>query len=318
MSQKQRMKEKFKVVFFGTPEFAVPSLKSLIRNNYQVIACVTRPDKPRGRHLKFRFSPVKKLAQKHNLKILQPTKINSPDFLKELKEIKPALFVVVAFGKILPKKIIDLPMFGTLNLHASLLPRYRGASPIHYALLNGDKKTGVTIMKMDEHMDTGPVVSQLEIDIQKKDNLSTLHDKLAQEGAQLLVNTLPDYFSYNINLKKQDESQATYTKVLKKEDGRINWSKSAKKIESKVRAFNPWPGAFTYYQNNLIKIKEGQTTGQASSKKPGYLFYKKNKILVTTDTNLFEIKKIQLAGKKALTASEFINGQKEFDGVYLN
>ena len=318
MDQSQRMKEKFKIIFFGTPEFAVPSLKWLIKNDYKIAACVTRPDKPKGRDLNIRFSPVKKLAKKNNLKILQPEKINDPTFIKTLKEINPALFVVVAYGKILPKKIIDLPMFGTLNVHASLLPKYRGASPIHYALLNGDKKTGVTIMKMDEHMDTGPILSQLEIDIDKEENLSSLHDKLAQEGAQLLTNTLPGYFSYDINLEKQDESEASYTKILKKEDGRINWSKSAQEIENKIRAFNPWPGTFSYYKNSLIKIKEGEATDQPSGKKPGYLFYKNDKIFVTTKTNLFEIKKIQLSGKKALGASDFINGQKEFNGIYLN
>jgi len=316
--QERKMKENFKIVFFGTPAFALPSLEELVKHGYKISACVTRPDTVKGRHLKITKSEVKKMAEKYNLPVFQPSEINDKQFFLNLKKIQPALFIVVAYGKILPKKIIDLPMFGTLNIHASLLPKYRGASPIHYALLNGDKVTGVTIMKMDEHMDTGPIVSQKEVKIVPKETLSSLHDKLAKEGARLLLETLPDYFSYNLKLQKQDDSKASYTKILKKEDGHLDWQEPALKIERKIRAFNPWPGTFSYIRGKFLKILEAQATSILVDKKPGYFFYKKNRIYVSSSDNLLEIKKLQLEGKNPLGAEEFINGQPNLNGVFLS
>src|SRR5271168_5246745 len=234
-----------KIVFMGTAELSCASLEKLAGKR-SVIAVVTQPDKPKGRELKLQFSPVKILAEKLKLPVLQPLKARDEKFISGLRELQPDLIVVVAYGQILPQSILDLPKFGCVNVHTSLLPKYRGASPIQSAILNGETETGVTIMKMDAGLDTGEIISQARTPILPEDNSQTLHDRLAQLGAELLVETIPDYVTGKISPKPQPAEGASYAAKIKKEDGKIDWNEPAEKILNRLRAFTPWPGAFTF------------------------------------------------------------------------
>jgi methionyl-tRNA formyltransferase len=229
----------------GTAELSCASLEKLAEK-FSVVAVVTQPDKPKGRELKLQFSPVKILAEKLRLPALQPLKARDEKFISELRELKPDLIVVVAYGQILPQTILDLPKFGCLNVHTSLLPKYRGASPIQSAILNGEVETGVTITKMDAGLDTGQIISQASTPILHEDNSQTLHDRLAQLGAELLVETIPDYVAGKIQPKPQPAEGMSYAAKIKKEDGKIDWNQPAEKILNRLRAFTPWPGAFTF------------------------------------------------------------------------
>lgn len=317
MAQKEKMKEKFRIVFFGTPEFALPSLKKLIAEGFKVAGAVTKPDRAQGREMKVIASPVKIFAQENKIPVLQPEKINDPDFINQLKGLKPDLFVVVAYGKILPKEIIYLPTFDSLNLHASLLPKYRGASPLQAAILNGDEETGVTIIKMDENMDTGPILAQEKIKIEKNIRLPELHDALAVLGAGLLAKTLVSYFAHDLKLIKQNDLKATYTKIIQKEDGHLNGQEKALNIERKIRAFNPWPGTFGFIDDQKLKIIEAELTGQESRLAPGTLFFDRGKIYLATQDQLLLIKKLQQEGGKVLESGPFIAGHKEMDKKIL-
>src|SRR5665213_1923194 len=234
-----------KIVFMGTAELSCASLEKLA-GKFSVIAVVTQPDKPRGRELKLQFSPVKILAEKLKLPVVQPVKARDEKFISELRELQPDLIIVVAYGQILPQAILDLPRFGCVNVHTSLLPKYRGASPIQSAILNGEMETGVTIMEMDAGLDTGAIISQARTPILPADNSQTLHDRLAQLGAKLLVETIPDYVAGKILPKPQSAEGASYAAKIKKEDGKVEWNDPAEKILNRLRAFTPWPGAFTF------------------------------------------------------------------------
>src|SRR5277367_5405610 len=246
-----------KIVFMGTAELSCASLEKLA-GTFSVIAVVTQPDKPKGREMKLQFSSVKILAEKLKLLVLQPAKARDEKFISELRELKPDLIVVVAYGQILPQSILDLPKFGCVNVHTSLLPKYRGASPIQSAILNGETETGVTIMKMDAGLDTGEIISQARTPILPEDNSQTLHDRLAQVGADLLAETIPDYDAGKIPPKPQPAEGASYAAKIKKEDGKIDWNELAEKILNRLRAFTPWPGAFTFLKteekSQLLKI----------------------------------------------------------------
>lgn len=236
-----------KIIFLGTAELACPSLEKLLRNgDFCVLAVVTQPDKPKGRELKLTPSPVKILAQKLRLPVLQPARARDEKFISELRDLKPDLLVVAAYGQILPPAILDLPESGCLNVHASLLPKYRGAAPIQWAIADGETETGVTIMKMDAGLDTGPVVSVRRTPILPADDSQSLHDRLAQLGAKLLIETIPDYVAGKIVPQPQLAEGSSYAAKIKKEDGRIDWNLPAEKIWNRLRAFTPWPGAFTY------------------------------------------------------------------------
>ncbi|MFH1671203.1 MAG: methionyl-tRNA formyltransferase [Candidatus Portnoybacteria bacterium] len=241
-----------KVIFIGTSHFALPVLEGLVKNDYQILAVITAPDRPSGRKNQITPPPVKEIALKHKLRILQPEKISEIE--KEISQINPDLIVVAAYGQIIPKGILDIPRFKSLNLHPSLLPKYRGPSPIQAAILNGDKITGATLMVMDEKMDHGPIVVQEEIEIKPEDNYQTLEKKLSQKSADLLIKNLPQYFNGKIKPKTQDETKTTYTKMLTRQDGEIDWGKSALENERKIRAFYPWPGAWTIMGGKRIKI----------------------------------------------------------------
>jgi len=243
-----------KVVFIGTPEFGAVILEKLISSGLKPVLAITNPDEPVGRKQAMTPPPVKIIAQKYNLNIIQPSKIKNSKL--EIKNFQPDLAVVAAYGQIIPKEILEIPKYGCLNVHPSLLPKYRGASPIQSAILNGDEKTGVTIMLMDKEMDHGPIIAQEEFRILNLD-FQKLHGKLAELGANLLIETIPKWLKGEIKAKEQDHSKATFTKILKKEDGEIDWSKSPEEIERKIRALNPWPGTFTFVKKNdkLLRVK---------------------------------------------------------------
>jgi methionyl-tRNA formyltransferase len=256
------------IVFMGTAELSCASLEKLARDDrFYVSAVVTQPDKPRGRELKRQPPPVKALAGKLRLPVLQPPRARDEKFIGELAALKPDLIVVVAYGHILPPTILDLPRHGCLNVHASLLPKYRGAAPIQWAIARGETETGVTIMKMDAGLDTGPLVSQCRTPIQPADDSATLHDRLARLGAELLVRTIPDFVAGRIQPQSQADHGATYAPKIKKEDGRIDWKLPAKTIMDRLRAFTPWPGAFTYLSG--APLASGAATPSAGSRESG-------------------------------------------------
>ncbi|MDP3004456.1 MAG: methionyl-tRNA formyltransferase [Candidatus Azambacteria bacterium] len=301
-----------KYIFFGTPKFAAIVLEKLINVGYVPEAVICNSDEPVGRKQVLTSPPVKVLADKNKIPILQPKKLrDNSEFLNQLKNLKPDLAIIAAYGKILPKEILDIPKYGAINVHTSLLPAYRGASPIQYAILNGDKETGVIIMKIDEEMDHGPIISNVKIQISNNDTFESLSQKLAISGAKLLIKIIPDYIHGKIKPVAQDHSKATYTKIIKKEDGKIDWSKSAGEIERMTRAFYPWPTAWAIWNNKILKILEAGVANNGG-KKTGEVFLKNNELAVQCGENILIIKKLQLEGGKILSAKEFLNGHKDF------
>jgi len=300
---------KEKIVFMGTPEFAVPSLRKLMEKGFNVSLVVTQPDKPAGRGRKLTPPPVKVEAEKLKIPVVQPEKIkDNPELEKLLRKISPDLIVVVAYGKLLPPWLLTLPKYGAVNLHASLLPEYRGASPIQSVLLDGKEKTGVTVMKISEELDAGDILSQREVEIYKSDNAKTLHDRLSQIGAELLAETLPLYVEGKIIPQPQDHSKATYCPKITKEMGKIDWQESAVKIFNKIRAFTPWPSAYTFLEGRRIKITEAEPLMEETSFPPGTVIKADKELLVSAGRGILRILKLKPEGKKEITAEEFIRG----------
>lgn len=293
----------------GTPDFAVPSLKALKEAGYQIPLVITQPDRPAGRGKRLKPPPVKVEAQKLGLKVLQPEKVKDNEELKEvLKELSPDLIVVAAYGKILPQWLLELPKYGVINVHASLLPKYRGASPIQAALLNGERETGVTIMKVIPELDAGDILSQRVVEIGQEDDAQTLHDKLAKVGAELLVETIPKFIRGEIEPRPQEASKATYCPKITKEMGRIDWERGAKEIFNMVRAFTPWPGAFTYYKGKMVKLtKVRPTEGEG---KPGEIIEAGKRLVVATGKGAVEVLKIKPEGRKEISGEEFVRGYR--------
>lgn len=298
----------------GTPEFAVESLMALKDDDYRIVGVFTAPDRPAGRGRETKISAVKRLSLAFNMPTNQPEKIRDKKWVHTIKKLKPDLIVVAAYGQIVPQSILDIPKYGCINVHASILPKYRGASPIHFALLHGEKETGVTIMKMDAGMDTGEIISSCQVSILKQDNLQSLHDKLAVAGAELLLETLPKYIEKEIMPAIQDEDKATYTKILKKSDGQIDWKRSAEEIHDQVRAFCPWPGTFTQWGEKCIKIVETKISDKKLE--AGKFEIIDNNLYVGTETSALEIVRLQLEGRKCLLAQDFIQGCSMIDGYY--
>jgi methionyl-tRNA formyltransferase len=322
-----------RIIFMGTAELSCASFSKLAGDEqFKIVAVVTQPDKPKGRELKLQPSPVKMLAQKLNLPILQPARARDEKFIAQLHELKPDLIVVVAYGQILPQAILDLPKFGCLNVHTSLLPKYRGASPIQSAILNGETETGVTIMKMDASLDTGEIISQTRTPILPEDNSATLHDRLAQLGAELLVETIPNYVAGKILPKPQPDEGSSYAAKIKKEDGRIDWNEPAGKNLNRLRAFTPWPGAFTFLvgrASSRVEIENSKPERLASSLAPPkpqllkiwkmeiveqsgavgeILQADKNGIVVACGKNALRILELQREGGRRMSAAEFLAG----------
>ena len=299
----------WRIVFFGTPAFAIPALKNLLQGPDEVGAVVTQPDREKGRGRKVIPSPVKELALQHGLTLFQPEKVREEAFQEKIKSLHPDLFVVVAYGQILPKSLLKIPKHGAVNIHASLLPKYRGAAPIPWAILKGERLTGVTTMMMDEGMDTGDILLQTEIPIGDEETSETLQDRLALLGAQLLLEIVRGMKAGNIHPIQQDHSKATYAPPLKKEDGQIDWGKEAKEIDRQVRALNPWPGAFTEWNGQLLKIYKGEVREETSERKAGIVSWVgSNFIEVGTGKDSFLIKEVQLEGKRRMSVRDFLAG----------
>ena len=301
------------IVFAGTPDFAVPSLEILSRNEkINIKAVITQPDRKRGRGKKVKFTPVKSVAKKYGLNIMQPKNINNKDTLNKLNELELDLIVVVAYGQILSEDVLELPKYGCINLHASLLPEYRGSSPIQQAILDGKEKTGVTTMFMDQGLDTGDIIDQKEIVIKRDDNAGNLHDRLSKAGAKLLENTVLNFINNPKNIKKtkQDDNKSNYTGQLSKDDGLIDWSKNTEYIKNFIRAMNPWPGSFTYLDSKLLKVFEIKETNDKSDKIPGTIIEAdpNDGFLVQTGDYIVKLIEIQLAGKKRMKYDDFLRG----------
>lgn len=305
------------MVFMGTPEFAVPVLEALV-GRYEVVAVVTQPDRAAGRGRKVKFSPVKKTALAHDLPLLQPPSLRRPEVAAELRELAPEVIVVAAFGQILPSEVLAIPPHGCLNVHASLLPRYRGAAPIAAAILAGEEQTGVTLMLMDEGMDTGPILAQAECTIEPQDTTGSLSVKLAHLGAELLVETLPRWLNGQITPQPQDDSLATYCRVITKKDGLLDWSLPAAALWLRVRAYHPWPGTHTYWRGRLLKIVRARpVTVDPGDEEPGRVINVDDGVAVVTGADALLLEEVQLAGKRLMSVQEFIRGQRDFVGSVL-
>lgn len=298
-----------KIIFFGTPDFAIPSLKILIENNYDIVAVVTVPDKAKGRGLKLEPSPIKKFALENNLKVLQPEKLKDQDFQNELRDLNPELGIVVAY-RILPVEVFTIPKYGTFNLHASLLPKYRGAAPIQWALINGEKVTGVTTFFLQEKVDTGNIILQREVLIDEEDNFQTLHDKLAKVGAELVLETVKRIEEKNYQVQPQNDLEATLAPKITKELCRINWNQKAYNIHNLVRGLSPIPGAFTLLGNKIFKIYRTKVLDKDASQQPGKIIIEDDSLLVNTNDKLISILEIQPESKKRMSSKEFLLGYR--------
>lgn len=312
------------IVFFGSSDFAVPSLKALLTTSHKVSCVVTQPDRQKGRGLSLSPTPVKAVAQDAGLKIYQPHRLNTPEALKLLKDLNPDLFVVAAYGQILSQEILDIPKIFSINIHASLLPQYRGAAPINWAIIKGENTTGITIIKMVKEMDAGPIILQQPYSIADDDTAVTLEDNLSELGARLLLDSLKAIENNNYSLTSQDENKASLAPKLKKEDGRINWNKRAFDIYNLIRGCLPWPGAFTYYNGELLKIYKAKVCLSAdlpvyrSAYRPGEIIsVSKERVTVATGKDTLIIEELQIEGKRRMKAEEFICGHKISCGEIL-
>ena len=307
-----------KIVFMGTPDFAVGALEALIEAGHEVVAVVTQPDKPKGRGKEMQMTPVKACAVKHNIEVFQPIKIKTPEAVEVLKGYQADLFVVAAFGQILSKEILDMPKYGCVNIHASLLPKYRGAAPIQWAILDGEKETGVTIMQMNEGLDTGDMLTKVIVPIEDTDTGESLFDKLAEAGAKLLVETIPQMEAGTLHAEAQDDAKSTYAKMIKKEMGHMDWEKEAVVLERLVRGMNSWPSAYTYLNGKTLKVWEASVEESASNAAVGEVVeVTKDSIKVQTGKDLLVLKQIQLEGKKRMDVAAFLLGYKVERGAIL-
>ncbi|GAA4655118.1 methionyl-tRNA formyltransferase [Anaerocolumna aminovalerica] len=303
-----------KIVFMGTPELAATILDTLIQSEHEILAVVTQPDKPKGRGKQVQYPPVKELALEHQIPVYQPNKAKDEDFIKKLEEINPECIVVAAYGKILPKTIIDFPKYGCINVHASLLPKYRGAAPIQWTIINGEEKTGITIMYMDVGIDTGDMIMKEEVIIEPKETGGSLHDKLAVCGGRLLIKALKEIEHGTAVREKQKDEESTYVKMLDKSLGHIDFSNSAAEIERLIRGLNPWPSAYTFLDGKTLKIWEASVEQGLSEKagntgKPGEILeVTKDSIIVQTGNGRLVLHEVQLEGKKRMTVDAFIRG----------
>ena len=298
------------VVFMGIPDFAVGSLRALLEaGQYHIQAVVTQPDRPKGRGQKVVETPVKAFALRHELPVYQPLRVKEPEFVQKLKEWKPDFIVVAAFGQFLSQEILDIPTYGCINVHGSLLPRYRGAAPIQYAILNGEKETGVTIMRMEKGMDTGPMYSKVTVPIEEEMNFARLHDELMEKGAKLLTDTLPE-IAGGLQPEEQDCREATYATLITKEMAKIDWTRPVREVHDRVRGFDPAPGAFTYLPDGkLLKIWETRVADNSTGAAAGTVVsVSKNEFSVACGEGVLRVLTVQPESKKRMPAAVFLNG----------
>lgn len=309
-----------KIVFMGTPDFSVGALEALINAGHEVTAVVTQPDKAKGRSGQAQFSPVKVCAQKYSIPVFQPVRIKTPEAIEELKTYEADVYVVAAFGQILSKQILEMPKYGCINIHASLLPKYRGAAPINQCIIDGEKETGVTIMQMDTGVDTGDILTQKKVTIEDKETAESLFDKLAKAGAELIVETLPMLERGGITPVKQDERLATHVKMMDKSMGRIDWTQDAVVIERLVRGLNAWPSAYTSYQGKTVKIWDSDvvTMDKGCTEEPGTIVAAAGDSFdVACGNGILRINELQLEGKKRMDTKSFLLGNKWKTGMRL-
>ncbi|HWR55781.1 MAG TPA: methionyl-tRNA formyltransferase [Negativicutes bacterium] len=299
-----------RVVFMGTPDFAVPTLASLQENKYQLVGVVTQPDRPKGRGQKLAASPVKEFALAHGLPVYQPERVKEPGFVSQLRALAPDVIVVVAYGQILSAEILTLPPYGCINVHASLLPKYRGAAPIHWAVINGETVTGVTTMHMDRGMDTGDMILKAEVPITCTDTTGSLHDKLAPAGARLLLQTLQQAAAGTAPREKQDGTQATYAPLLKREHERLDWGRTAQVLDCQIRGLNPWPGAFTTHRDRRLKVWRAVPLAEGTGGLPGTVRrVDREGIVVATAGGSLRLVELQPQNSKRMTATDYARGQ---------
>jgi len=307
------------IIFMGTPEFAVPALEALHRVGHAVPLVVTQPDRPRGRGRKTAPPAVKAAAVRLGLTVAQPASVCRPEFVAQLKSLAPDLFVVVAMGQILSRELLDIPRLGAVNVHASLLPKYRGAAPIQWALINGEKETGITTMYMDTGLDTGNMLLTAHTDITAEDTAQTLHDRLSMMGADLLLATINKMISNTVTPVPQDHAQASRAPLLKKEDGRIDWRKPAAALDAFIRGMTPWPGAFTFMGETRLKIFAARPAALPSPAAPGTVVKSfSNELRVATGEQALAILELQEAGGKRLAVRDYLTGKSVSEGTVLN
>ena len=310
-----------RVAFMGTPDFAVPILESLLCSPYQVVAAYTKPDKRAGRGRQAITPPVKRLAMENNIPVIQPKTLRSTEVLEELADFKPELIVVAAFGHILPRKVLSLPRLGCVNVHPSLLPRHRGVSPVANAILCGDEITGVTIMLMDAGIDSGPILARRKVNIPPDDTTSVLTSRLAKVGAELLLETLPQWTEGKLKPQPQDETQATYSKPISKEDGEIDWHLPAVKLWRRLRAYNPWPGCYALWKGKRLKIFAAIPLGDVAEGEVGRVVAlpkaMPTEVGVVTGEGILGLYSLQVEGKRQMSVKEFVLGQRDFIGSIL-
>jgi methionyl-tRNA formyltransferase len=307
-----------KIIFFGTSEFAIAPLRALIRSEHDISFVVTQPKKERGRGLKLLPTDVEAYSQKEGIEVSACKDVNSKEFIERLKRSKADIFIVVDFGQILSDELLNIPRLFSLNIHASLLPKYRGAAPIQRAILDGEKETGITIMKITRLLDSGDIIAQMKVGIESNDDSATLRRKLSKLGAELLTRTLKRIDNGDVTFIKQDESKATYAAKIKKEDGLIIWVSSAKRIINQIHACNPWPSAYTYFEGKLLKVLKAEVLGKDKAAKPGSVIgAEKDKIIIACKDAYISIIELQLEGKKPLSAAEFLRGYPLPEGRLL-
>jgi methionyl-tRNA formyltransferase len=315
-----------RIVFMGSPDFALPVLRRLLESEHEVVAVYTQPDRPAGRGRALQAPPAKTLALAHGVPVFQPASVSAPDSVQEIAKLAPGLIVIAAYGQILKQPVLGVPRRGVLNVHASLLPRHRGAAPVAAAILAGDEEAGVTIMRTELALDAGPILVQRRVPISPHDTAGTLTERLAEEGAHLLMEVLPAWLEGSLSPAPQDASQATYAPALRKEDGRVDWGLPAEDVWRRVRAFAPWPGAFTYLDGQPLRLldtwplaveDEGQPAGTVVPCPLGAAPPEQAGFAVVTGRGLLAIMRLQLAGRRALPATDFLRGQRGLMGKRL-
>ena len=307
-----------KIIFMGTPDFSVGTLEALVEAGHEVVLAVTQPDKPKGRGKEMQFTPVKECALKYNIPVFQPIKVREPECIEELRKYEADIMVVVAFGQILPKEILEMTPYGCVNVHASLLPKYRGAAPIQWAIIDGEEVTGVTTMQMNEGLDTGDMLLKTIVPIEAKETGGSLFDKLAEAGAKLCVETLERLQNKTITPEPQGETPTDYAKQIKKELGNINWTKPGVEIERLIRGLTPWPSAFTDWNGKVMKIWDAEIVEGSSDKEPGTIVkVEKDAFYVQTGEGFLKVCELQIPGKKRMDAGAFLRGYQVQEGIVL-
>lgn len=310
-----------KVIFMGTPDFSVGTLEALVEAGHEVVLAVTQPDKPKGRGKEMQFTPVKECALKYNIPVFQPRRVREAECIEELRKYNADIMVVVAFGQILPKEILEMTPYGCVNVHASLLPKYRGAAPIQWSIIDGEEVTGVTTMQMNEGLDTGDILLKVEIPIEEKETGGSLHDKLAEAGAKLCVKTLEALQNKTVTPVPQGETTTAYAKMLEKQLGNIDWTKSAVEIERLIRGLTPWPSAYTNWNGKVMKIwdaKVVESENDTNEAQPGAIVkVEKDTFDVQTGDGLLKVRELQIPGKKRMDAGAFLRGYQIKEGEIL-